>query len=91
MFPEQTRKIVTMLSHILGHFTDENVDESILGLFYIFSLDQPLIITFNFAPYLSDSIHEKLVKLPVEGVFKYPSILFHMFLFFHSEWFAISL
>jgi len=39
IFPEQTRQIVTMLSCILGYFTDEHVDESILGFFSIFSPD----------------------------------------------------
>ena len=49
MFPEQTMQIVTMLSHILGYFTDEHVDESIVGFLSIFFPDQPLAITFNFS------------------------------------------
>ena len=80
-----------MLTYILGYFTDEYVDAFILGVLSIFCPGQPLASTFNVAQYLSDAIHEKLVKLPEEGVFKYSSLLFHLFLYFQSERFAVSL
>lgn len=80
-----------MLSCILGYFTDEYVDASILGFLSIFYLGQPPTFTFKFAQYVLVSIHEKLVKLHKEGVFKYSSILFHIFLYFQSERFAVSL
>ena len=67
------------------------MDASILIFMSIFCLGQPLASTFNFSQYLSDPIHEKLVKLLEEGVFKYSSVLFHLFLFFQSERFVVSL
>lgn len=91
MFPEQARKIVTMLSCIIGYFIDEHVDESILGFLSIFCSGQPLAITLNFAQFLADAVHDQLVKLLEEGVFKYSSVLFHIFLYFQSERFAVSL
>jgi len=78
MFPEQTKK-VTMLSCILGYFTDENVDESILGFLSIFCPGQPPAITFNFSQLLADAIYDQLVTLPEKRVFKYSLVLFHMF------------
>jgi len=36
-------------------------------------------------------MHDQLVKLPEEGAFKYSSVLFHMFLYFQSKRFAVSL
>lgn len=81
MFQEQTRKIVTILSCILGCFTNEHVDESILGSLSIFSPDQPPAITFNFLQFLVDTMHDQLVKLLEEGAFKYSLVLFHMFLY----------
>ena len=80
-----------MLSFILGYFTNEYIDASILGFLSIFCPGQHPTFTFNFAQYLSDAIHEELVKLPEEGVFKYSLVLFHLFLYFQSERFAVSL
>lgn len=91
IFLEWTRHIVSMMSCILGYFADEYIDASIQGFLSIFYPRQCPAFTFNFAQYLSDSIHEQLVKLPEEGMFKYSSILFHMFLYFQSERFAVSL
>ena len=36
-------------------------------------------------------MHEQLVKFPEEGVFKYSSVLFHMFLYFQSHKFSFNL
>ena len=82
IFFERTRHIITMLSCILGYFNDEHVDASILGFLSTFSLGQPPATIFNFSQYLADNIHEQLVKMPEEGVFKYSSVLFHMFMYF---------
>ena len=53
IFLERTRLIVTMMSCILGYFTDEYVDASILGFLSIFYPRQPPSFIFNFAQYLS--------------------------------------
>ena len=71
-----------MLSFILGYFTDEHTDESILGFLSTFVPGQPPLVTYNYVEYIFYSIHDQLVKLPTEGVFRYTSFLFHMFLYF---------
>ena len=91
IFSKRTRQIVTMLSCIIGYFLDEYVDASVLGFLSIVFPGPPPYSTFKFSQYLSDAIHEKLVKLPEEGVFKYSSVLFHLFLYFQSEMFVVSL
>ena len=90
-FPEGTRHIISMLSFILGYFTDEHTDESILGFLSIFVPGQPPAVIYNFAEYIVDNIHEQIVKLPTEGVFRYTSFLFQMFLYFQSEKFPMTL
>ena len=80
-----------MLSFILGYFIDEHVDVAVLGFLSTFTPGQPPATIFNFSQYLADNIHEKLVKMPSEGVFKYSSVLLHMFLYFQSEKFGINL
>jgi len=80
-----------MLSCILGYTTDEHVDEPILGFLSIFCLGKPPIIVFNFAQFLVDIIHDQLIRFPDERVFKYSSVLFHMFLYFQSEKFTVNI
>ena len=81
-FSERTRHIISMLSFIFGYFTDEHVDVAVLGFLSTFTPGHPPTTIFNFSQYLADNMHEQLVKIPEEGVFKYPSVLFHMFLYF---------
>ena len=90
-FYERTRHIISMLSFILGYFTDEHADVAVLGFLSTFTPGQPPATIFYFSQYLADNIHEQLVKMPSEGVFKYSSFLFHMFLYFRSKKFAINL
>ena len=90
-FSERTRHIISRLSFILGYFTYEHVDVAVLHLLFTFTLGQPPATIFNFSQYIADSIHEKLFKMPSEGVFKYSSFLFHMFLYFQSDNFPINL
>ena len=82
IFSEKNRHIITMLSCILGYFTDEHIYASILGFLSTFTLGQPPATIFNFSQYLARNIHEKLVNMPEEGAFKYSSVLFHTFFYF---------
>ena len=91
IFSERTRHIISMLSFILGYFTDEHVDASVLGFFSTFTLGHPPATIFIFAQCLADKMHEKLVKMPEEGVFKHSSVLFHIFMYFQPKIFAINL
>ena len=84
-FPEGSRHVISMLSFILGYFIVENTDESILGFLSTFAPGQPPSVIFNYAEYIADNIHDQLVKFPTEGVFRYSSFLFHMFLYFQVD------
>ena len=89
-FPEGSRHVISMLSFILGYFTGEHIDELILGILSTFVPGQPPSIIFNYAEYIANIIHDQLVKIPTEGVFRYTSFLFHMFLYIQSIKFPIN-
>ena len=59
--------------------------------FSTFSPGQPPLVIFDYADFIADSIHYQLTNLQLEGVFRYTSYIFHLFLFFQSESFPISL
>ena len=90
-FPEGSRHIISMLSFILGYFTDGHTNESILGFLSTLSPGQPPSFIFDFAGFIANNIHHQLIKLPTEGVFRYSSYLFHLFLFFQADKFPIAL
>lgn len=70
IFSERARQIVTMLSCILGYTTDQHVDEHILAFLSIFFPGKPRAIVFTFAQFLVDRMHDQLIRLPNERVFK---------------------
>ena len=90
-FLKGSRHFISMLYFILGYFIDEFTNESILGFLSTLSPSQPPAMIFNYARFIADSIHHQLTKLPTEGLFRYSSYLFHLFLFFHVDHFPITL
>jgi len=74
-----------MISYILGYYSDQWVDESILGFPSISSTGNKPSIVFNFSQYLADSIHEQFIKFPTEQVFNYPCFLIYMFLYYQLD------
>ena len=80
-----------MLYFILGYFTDEYTDDSILGFLSTMSPGQPPAVIFDYASFIANAIHYQLTKLPTEGVFRYSSYLFHLFLFSQADKFLVSL
>ena len=80
-----------MLSCILGYTIDEHVDKPILAFISIFCPGKPLVIVFNFSQFLADKIHDQSIIFLDERVFKYSSILFHMFLYFQSDRFPVNI
>jgi len=91
MFSERGRQIITMLSCILGYTTDEHVDEVVITFLSIFFPGKPPTTVYNFAQFIVDRIHEQFIILPNERVFKYSSALFHMFLYYQSDKFPVSM
>jgi hypothetical protein len=91
MFSAKGNQVISSLCCLLGYYSDEWVDEPILGFLSIFSTEEKATTQFNFSQFLADNIHEQLFNFPTEGMFRYSSILAYMFLFFQSEKFSFFL
>lgn len=90
IFPKRATHNITVVSYLLGYYSNQWVDEAIIGFLSIFSTDSKPSIMFNLRHFLSESIHQQLVKFPTE-VFKYASVLVQMFLYFHGNDINLSL
>lgn len=64
IFPNQAKQIISMISYTLGYFSDQWVDEPILGFLSIFSTESKPSILFNFGQFLDEIIHEQFIKFP---------------------------
>jgi hypothetical protein len=91
MFSEKGNQIISSLCSLLGYFSDEWVDEPILGFLSIFSTEERPTIQFDYSTFLAESIHEQLSKFATEGMFRYSSILANMFIFFQVDRFFFSM
>jgi hypothetical protein len=91
IFIVKANQIISMLSYMLDYYSDEWVDEPILGFLSIFSIEERVSIKFNFSQFPADSIHDQLFKFPTEGMFIYSSVLVYMFLFYQSDRFPCPL
>ena len=76
---------------LLGYFSDQWVDEPIMGFLSIFSNDQNTTTQFDYSTFLAGNIYEQFMNFTTEGVFKYSSILAYMFLYFQAEKFSFSM
>jgi len=74
-----------MISYVLGFKTSEHVDETVMVLLSSFSQGQPPAIKYNYAKFIANKIHDQLIKLDREGVFKYSSYIYHLFMYYQSE------
>lgn len=84
-FNEVGKLLVDMLSYVLGFKTSEHVHEIVLVLLSAYSLGKPPAIKYNYAKFIANKIHDQLIKLYREGVFKYSSYIYHFFMFHQSE------
>jgi hypothetical protein len=58
LFPETSRKIITILTAIIGNDDDQTVDEYILCFMTsIFPPSVNPLVKFNYAQFLADNIH----------------------------------
>ena len=58
IFSETRRRIITMLSCILGFTSDEFVDEFIMAFLSIFTPSMPPTIMYDYAHFIADRMHE---------------------------------
>ena len=80
-----------MISYILGFKTSEYIDETTLVLLSIFTLGQPPAIKYNYAKFIANKIHDQLLNLDREGVFKYSSYIYHLFLYYQPNSFQFPI
>lgn len=90
MIPEAAKKIITIFSDILRYYSDQWVDEAIIGFLSIFSIDEKPII-FNYNQYIADAMHDHLDKFPTEVSFKYYAIFVYLFIYNQANMFPFTL
>lgn len=73
-----------MVTHLLVYHIDQWVDEVFLVFLSIFAVRKKPSFMFNYKQFLSDIIHEQLLKFKVEGVFKHQSVLVYLILFYQA-------
>jgi hypothetical protein len=91
MFSTKGNQIISSLCALLGYYSDQWVDEPILGFLSIFSNDEQSTTQFDYNTFLANNIHEQFVNFPTEGMFRYSSILAYMFLYFQADRFNFSM
>jgi len=64
IFSEKGNHIISSLCCLLGYFSDEWVDEPILGFLSIFSAEEKVTTQFDYSGFLAENMHEKLFKFP---------------------------
>jgi hypothetical protein len=58
MFSTKGNQVISSLCALLGYYSDQWVDEPILGFLSIFSTDEKPTTQFDFSTFLADNIHE---------------------------------
>lgn len=84
-FIEIGRLIIDMISSIMGFNTSEFVDEVTLVLLSTFTLEQPPALKYDYASYIANKIHDQLLRLCNEGIFKYTTFIYHLILYYQSK------
>jgi len=78
------RDLVDMITPILGYYSTEFVDETVLVIMLMFTLGKSPIF-YDYATYISNKIHEQLMNLERERVFRYTSYIYHLILYYQHE------
>jgi hypothetical protein len=91
MFSTKGNQIISSLCALLGYYSDQWVDEPILGFLSIFSNDEQPTTQFDYNTFLANNIHEQFVNFATEGMFRYSSILAYMFVYFQADRFNFSM
>jgi len=56
----------------------------------IFTPGQPPTVKYNYATFIAEKIHDQFMRLENEKVFKYSTVIYHLFLYYQSEKFSFS-
>jgi hypothetical protein len=88
IFSVKGNQIISSLCCLLGYYSDEWVDEPILGFLSIFSTEEKATTQFDYSQFLVDIIHEQLFKFSTEGMSRYSSVMVYLFLLVQVEKFS---
>jgi hypothetical protein len=91
IFSVKGNQIISSLCCLLGYYSDEWVDEPILGFLSIFSIKGKATAQFDYIQFLADNIDEFFFKLSIERMFRYSLVLVYLFLFFQADNFSFAL
>jgi hypothetical protein len=89
-FNEVGQLLIDMLTSVLGLTTNEHVDTAVLVMLSAYSPGQIPEIKYNYARHIAIKIHDQLSRLKREGIFKYSSYIYHMFLYYQTDSFQCS-
>ena len=64
IFSEDGNQVILTLCCLLGYFSEEWVDEPILGFMSIFSAEEKVSIQFDYNGFLAENLHKKLENFP---------------------------
>ena len=90
-FTETGKLILDMISLILGFKSSEYVDDITLVLLSIFTLGQLPAVKYDYATFIANKIHDQLLNLDREGVFKYTSYIYHLLLYYQPDNFPFAI
>lgn len=85
------RSIVDMISSVLDYTTSEYIDEIILAFMSIYTPRQPPAVIYDYAQFIADRMHAQFLRMNNERVFKYSSVLYHLFLYYQLDKFPLTL
>ena len=85
------KMLVDLISYVLGYKGTEDVDDTIMAMLSIFSPGKPPDVHYDYATYIANKIHEQLMNLQREKVFRYTRYIYHLFLFYQPDSFPIPL
>ena len=72
--------LADMISPILGYNSIEIIDETVLVIMAMLAPGKPPIC-YDYATYISNKIHEQLMDLERERIFRYTSYIYHLILY----------
>ena len=82
--------LVDMISPILGYDSVEYVDETVMHIMLMFAPGRKPVC-YDYATYISDKMHDHLMNLSRDRVFKYTSYIYHLLLYFQHEKFSFPM
>lgn len=91
IFSDLRQDIIEMTSSVLDQTISEFVDEIIIAFMSIYTPGKPLAIMFDSSKFIAYKMHDQFMRMDNERVFKYSSILYHLFLYYKADKFTFTL